>query len=201
MSERLKVLTDKIYHEGIEKAREESDRLLEQARKEADAIRSKAEKERNELIDKTKSEMDSYRKKVLAEIRMSARKTANQIKNQLHDMLVEKAIKRPVEESLRDPKVMSEVLKATAGALTRDGSGGWQLEISDEMHRLVHPAVEAAEHNILTEGVTLKAGSDVADGFVVREENGAYKIVFDDATFVNFLSQFLKVETRNLLEE
>ena len=144
MSDRLKVLTAKIYHEGIEKAQKESDRLLEQARQGASEIRSNAERERVALIEKTESEMENYRKKVLAEIRMSTRKTANAIKKQLHEMLVEKAIRRPAQESLRDPKVMSEILKAAAGALTRDGSGGWQLEVSDEMHRLIHPAVEAA---------------------------------------------------------
>ncbi|MCE2496695.1 MAG: hypothetical protein J4F31_09005 [Flavobacteriales bacterium] len=201
MSDRLKVLTDKIYHEGIEKAQKESDRLLEQARQGASEIRSNAERERVALIEKTESEMENYRKKVLAEIRMSTRKTANAIKKQLHEMLVEKAIRRPAQESLRDPKVMSEILKAAAGALTRDGSGGWQLEVSDEMHRLIHSAVEAAEHNILTEGVTLQGGGEHAGGFVIREEDGAYKIVFDEATFVEFLSQFLKFETRNLLEE
>lgn len=201
MSDRLKELTDKIYREGIEKAQSESDRLLDQAKKEAAEIKAQAKKEREELMEKTRSEMENYRKKVLAEIRMSARKTSNQIKNQLHDMLVEKAIKRPTKESLRDPKVLIEILKASAAALTRDGSGGWQLQVSDEMYQSINQSVEAAKHSILAEGVTLKGAGESEGGFVVQEENGAYKIVFDDATFIQFLSQFLKVETRNLLEE
>lgn len=201
MSDRLKVLTDKIYHEGIEKAQEESDRLLREARQQADEIKAKAEKEREELIRATESEMENYRRRVLSEIKMSARKTANLIKKQLHELLVEKAIEHPLKDSLRDPKVMKEILLAAATALTRDGSGGWHIEVSDEMHRLIYPAVEAAEHQILREGVTLKGSKEVDSGFFIREEEGQYKVVFDEDTFKAFLGQFLNVETRNLLNE
>ncbi|QTN37949.1 hypothetical protein HZ996_01935 [Cryomorphaceae bacterium] len=201
MSDRLKTLTDKIYHEGIEKAQEESARILEQAKKDAADLKAKSEQERRDLIAQTEREMESYRKKVMSEIRMSARKTANQIKKQLHELLVEKAIERPAKERLDDPEVMKDILSSAAGALTRDGSGGWKIEVSTELYSKIQPAVEATEHHMLREGVELRGSADIESGFVIREEAGQYKIVFDEATFTAFLGQFLKVETRNLLEE
>jgi vacuolar-type H+-ATPase subunit E/Vma4 len=201
MSEKLKILTEKIYHEGIEKAQYESDRILEQAKIKAEEIRSQATAEREELIRTTKEEMETYRKKVLSEIRMSARKTANQIKKELHDMLVEKAIRQPVQESLQQTEVMAEILKATASALTQNGSGSWQILVSEELHRRLQAVTEQTKHQVLSEGVSLEVDGTESGGFTVKEENGAYKIVFDEDTFVAFFNQFLKLETQNLLAE
>ena len=177
-----------------------SDRILELAKKEAAEIKAAAEQERHELVSQTKSEMENYRKKVLTEIRMSARKTANLVKNQLHALLLEGSIGAPVQKSLADPEVMKSVLEACAGSLSKGANGSWRLEVSEEMRQLIFPAVEAGKKELLAKGIELAASGDILNGFVIREEGGSYRIVFDDATFIRFLGQFLKVETRNLLE-
>lgn len=201
MSDRLKILTDKIYHEGIEKAQAESERILDQAQQEAKDLIAQAHKDREELIQKTEKEMDAYRKKVLSEIRMSARKAANLIKKQLHEIIVEKAIHRPVAESLQNPEVLNEILKSTAASLQKDQSGIWKIKVSEEILQKITATVDAAKDEVLAEGVHLSGGASIKGGFTVTEENGTYKMVFDETTFVEFLNQFLKLETQKLLSE
>jgi len=96
---------------------------------------------------------------------------------------------------------MADILKATASALTQNGSGSWQILVSEELHRRLQALTEQTKHQVLSEGVSLEVDGTESGGFTVREENGAYKIVFDEDTFVAFSNQFLKLETQNLLAE
>src|SRR5690606_34832053 len=98
MSEKLRILTDKIYNEGIEKAKLESEQLVEKAKAEAKAIISEAEKYKDKLIADTNQELNNQRKKVEADIKLAAQKAANQLKINIQNLITEQVITQPVKE-------------------------------------------------------------------------------------------------------
>ena len=71
MENKIQELTDKIYHEGVEKgnkeaqklianAQETAQKIIEDARKEADTILATARKEADDMAENTKSELKMF---------------------------------------------------------------------------------------------------------------------------------------------
>ena len=200
MSDRLKTLTDKIYAEGIEKAVEESERILAKAKEEAALIRADAKADSEKLITEAQAEANNHQKKVLAEIKLAARKSVNQLKQELHQLLEEEILSNPIETQLNDPTVVARLLEITAGGLTKDANGSWRLLVNESQSSEIKSIIENQKNKAFEKGIELGTGTDIKAGFVIEQDGGKYKLVFDAATFTAFLGQFLKVETRNLLE-
>lgn len=200
MSDRLKSLTDKIYAEGIEKAVAESETILAKAKEEAALLRADARSESEKIKADAEAEMVNHRKKVLAEIKLAARKSVNQLKQELHHLIEEEILTKPINGALKDNATLSRLLEITAGALQKESSDNWCLTVNDQQAEEIKKSLESQKQEILQKGISLAAGPQIEGGFVIEQENGHYKLVFDEATFTAFLGQFLKIETRNLLE-
>jgi len=200
MSDRLKSLTDKIYAEGIEKAVAESESILAKAKEEAALMRADALSESEKIKADTETEMVNHRKKVLAEIKLAARKSVNQLKQELHHLIEEEILSTPVKGVLKDSATITRLLEITAGALQKESNDNWRLLVNENQAEEIKKTLEAQKQEVLQKGISLAAGPQIEGGFVIEQEDGHYKLVFDEATFTAFLGQFLKVETRNLLE-
>lgn len=198
MSEKLKALTDKIYQEGIEKAKSDSDRIVAEAKTEAKKIVEEAEKERQKMIRSTEEEMASYRKKVEAEIKLAAQKSANKIKQSLRQLITEKVIQKPIENSLSDSETTLKILSACVTSLSKD-EGSWIITLSEKDEKFVKEAIAAGKVNTLASGVTVKPDPSLKNGFEIKPEEANYSLYFNDETFIDFLGQFLKIETKSLL--
>lgn len=200
MSDRLKSLTDKIYAEGIEKAVAESESILAKAKEEAALMRADALSESEKIKADTETEMVNHRKKVLAEIKLAARKSVNQLKQELHHLIEEEILSTPIKGVLKDSATITRLLEITAGALQKESNDNWRLLVNENQAEEIKKTLEAQKQEVLQKGISLAAGPQIEGGFVIEQEDGHYKLVFDEATFTAFLGQFLKVETRNLLE-
>ena len=199
MSEKLRELTNKIYKEGIEKAEQESSRIVNDARKEADSIKKSALEEKERLIAQTKSKMEAYSQKVEAEIKLAARKSINQIKQDLRNLITEKAIEGPIRKGLSDPATLTKVLVACMESIKEKKAGNWTFDLPESKKEEIQQLIEQDKHRLLSDNLVLKANKNLQSGFEVQPDGANYKIMFDDATFTGFLAEFLSVETQNLV--
>jgi V/A-type H+-transporting ATPase subunit E len=200
MSEKLRILTEKIYREGVDKAKEESERIIEKAKADAKRIVSEALQEKERMIADTEARMETYQKKVTAEIKLAAQKAANQIKLNLHQLLQEKTVHQPVQKGLADPGILTEVLVACMQSLQKSGNESWSITLPKDQYKSVRKALESGEHELLMKGVTLEYSNGISYGFEIRPKGANYQLNFDDQAFAEFLGQFLKVETQELLK-
>jgi V/A-type H+-transporting ATPase subunit E len=122
MSEKLKALTDKIYSEGITKAKEESAKILAQAKEEASKILEEAKSEKIRIISEAENQAKTNKKKVEAEIKLASQKATNSIKQELRNILTEKIIEAPTKASLQNPDTLKEVIVACLSSLLNSSS-------------------------------------------------------------------------------
>jgi V/A-type H+-transporting ATPase subunit E len=71
MQNKLQELTDKIYNEGVLKAREEADGLLANARKEAALIVANAQKEADSILTSAQKKAEEVKRNLDGELKMS----------------------------------------------------------------------------------------------------------------------------------
>ena len=199
MSDKLRLLTDKIYREGVEKAQTEAERILAAAKAEAEQLRTEAQVEKKRTLDAAEAQAAATKRQVAAEITLAARKASGQLKQDLRRLLAEDVLQAPLKRGLSDQGVLTEVLVACVSALQRQGEGNWEILLPAEKLKMVEDALTGGKHEALGEGLTLRDSEGLSYGFAVRPEGEQYTLAFDDKAFAAFLGRFLRVETRDLL--
>ena len=84
---KLELLTKKIYEEGIEKAQQDAQDILNKAKNEADNIVKEAENKANAIIEKAQSESAALRQKTETELGMSAKQAVAALKQQITNLI------------------------------------------------------------------------------------------------------------------
>ena len=84
---KLELLTKKIYEEGIEKAQQDAQDILNKAKNEADNIVKEAENKANAIIEKAQSESATLRQKTETELGMSAKQAVAALKQQITNLI------------------------------------------------------------------------------------------------------------------
>ena len=72
MEQRLQDLTEKLYNEGVEKGREEAERLIFEAIEKSKSIENMAKLEAANLLDKATNEAEELKKNSLTELKLAA---------------------------------------------------------------------------------------------------------------------------------
>jgi len=199
MSEKLKALTDKIYQEGIAKAKEESEKILAQAKEEAQKLIQNAKAEKEKLLKQANTDAQTHKKKIDAEIKLAAQKATNSVKQELAKLLTEKVISSPIKNSLKDPKTVAALLITCLNSLNKNHEGNWQINLPEKDVQEIKNIIAADKQALLNGGVTINPSNTLSKGFEVKPEGDNYQIKFDDETFINFFGSFLKVETKEII--
>ncbi len=200
MSEKLKALTDKIYEEGIEKAKADSSKILTDAKKEADQIINDAINKRDQMLKEAESEIESLRKKVASEIKMASQKSINQFKQQLSHIITEKVISEPITEIFSNPEFCANAIYTCLVSLQKNTDGAWIIEIPEKDKKAIEQALANNKAQVLSNDVIIKPNSQLKSGFEVKPENGNFILKFDEEMFAEYFGTFLKVETKNMID-
>ena len=83
MENKLDILTQKLYTEGVDKARAEAGEILAQARKEAESMLAEAENKAKEIEEKARAEAENLKKKAESEMSLSARQALTALKQDI----------------------------------------------------------------------------------------------------------------------
>jgi V/A-type H+-transporting ATPase subunit E len=200
MSEKLRLLTEKIYEEGIEKAKQESEKILAHAHAEAERLIKEAQKEKDNLLQTAAAEADAHRRKVEAEIKLAAVKAGNQLRADIENLLSEEHLTAPLTKGLADAQILRDVLVACVSALKQNG-GDWSILLSPEAEKQVQSWISDTRQQALQQGVEILADTSISEGFKVVSKGDGYALSFSAGAFTSFLSRYLKPETLRLVSE
>ena len=80
MTDRIDNLTQKIYNEGVVKAKEDADQIIDSAKKEAEGILKAAKQKEAQIIDQAKIDAEEIRKNTDSELKLAARQFLSKLK-------------------------------------------------------------------------------------------------------------------------
>ncbi|MDD4425934.1 MAG: V-type ATP synthase subunit E [Mariniphaga sp.] len=201
MSSKIQQLTETIYNEGIQKAREEAEALLAEARKKAAAIEKDAQKEAEKRIAETEKKAQELKKQMDSEIRMILNQAISALKQEITSVITMKVIQPSVKELFSDQdflkKLISDVVK------------GWIEKESYDMAIILperdrEQMVSFFKNNLaeeLNQGLHITFSKRMKSGFKVGPSDESYLISFTDEDFFNFLKGYLRPKTSHLLFE
>ncbi len=199
MDSKIQQLTETIYNEGVQKAREEADELLKKAHQEAAGIEEEAQKAAVAIMAETRKKSQEYKEHVDSEIKMTIGQAISAMKQQVATLVSMNVIQPPVKELFSD----KEYLKSLINTIVK----GW-MDKDDFDLNVILPEADKEQlekyfkQSLATElnkGVEFSFSQDFRTGFKIGPVDGSYLISFTDDDFMNFLKAYLRPKTSQLL--
>jgi V/A-type H+-transporting ATPase subunit E len=197
---KIEDLTDKIYREGIDKARQEREAILETARAEATALTESARTERESILAAAREEAKQARERLQAEIAVAASQAVSLLKQRITDMLAEAAIAPAVHAAAADPRfIQSLILEVVSRWAPSDARLDLALVLPEERKGDLEAFFETQAAALLSRGMTVEFRSRMPGGFVIGPKDGSFKLSFLEPDLVRFFKSFLRDKTRRVL--
>ncbi len=195
MENKIQALTDKIYHEGVEKgnieaqkliaaAQEESSKILENAQKEADVILAAAQKSAEELAENTKSELKLF-----------ANQALNALKSEISTLLCNKIVDADIKKFAGD----KDYLNAFIVALASKWSAEEPIVISTADAAKLKQYFMTKAKDLLDKGVKIEQVNGIKSLFTISPADGSYKLNFGEEELENYFKAFLRPQLVEML--
>lgn len=201
MTDKIQELTEKIYNEGVLKAKKDAEQIISDAKREAAAIISAAKKERDSLLESSKTDAEEIRKNSETELRLAARKFTGFLKQEVERLIITQQTSEPVKRALDDAGLIGQVILTLAGKWDSHEEEQPRLDVwlSPEMAGKLNAMFSNRAVSALENKITFRPDETIQGGFTIGPEKGGYYIRFTDQDFENYFREYIREKTRKLL--
>lgn len=195
MQDKLQLLTDKLYNEGLAKGREDGDKYLENARSEAEKTISEAQAKAQAIIEAARAEAAQMKEKAEADIRTASQQSLQALRSQIENLLIDGISAGKVDEALSDPEFIKTIITAVTAEFGKQAC----ITLPESLQAKLEPWVKAELGQTLGAGVQAKFSSALSAGFTIGPADGSYYISMSDEAFRQIVAEYLRPATRKLL--
>jgi len=203
MTKKILELTEKIYNEGVEKAKKEAELIIVNAKKEADNIIATAKHKEEEIVETAKKQAAEIKKNSDTEIRLAARQFVSELKQQIAGLIVTEQTESSVKQAFEDDSFVKNMILTIIE--------NWNPQKPEELDiNLLLPAKEEKmfmdffmqkAKKTLESGLEINFKPNMQSGFRIGPKDGSYHISFTDKDFENYFKDYLKPKTKKMLFE
>jgi V/A-type H+-transporting ATPase subunit E len=200
MNEKLNIITEKLYNDGLVKAKEEAENILRDAKKQAEGIIEKANKDAEKKIVEAKKESADLKHKVEAELRLGGEQAVAAIKQRIVSLVSDDISSNISSEAFKDNEFVENLILTVAEKWKSDeGVYDLNLILSEDLKKETENFFSSKAKTLLDNGLSLDFKANDTKGFVLRPQDGSYQINFTDEVFNNFFADYLRGFTKKLL--
>lgn len=200
MEDKLKELTDKIYNEGVSKAKEETEKIIDSARLKAAEILSEANKQAASIVNDAKTEASDLSDNIKEEIKLASTQAINIVKQKIGDLITLSITEKPLKELVNDKQFIIKTVQQVMDQWVTDSNNkGMKLMLSDTMEQETTEVIVNKINELFGSKIKIEFSERLESGFRISPEGANYVISFTENDFSNFFSQFLRPKTARLL--
>ncbi|URA11230.1 hypothetical protein [Thermospira aquatica] len=200
MEGKLKELTQKIYNEGLEKARKEGQIIIKKAEEEAKLLVEQAKKEAEQILRKAEQESEHLKQRTLSEVKMASDQAMASLRQEIIRILTESAIKPNIKDTLADENILGEVVLTLAQKWTTDqGSLDIAVVLPEKQKDKLLSWFKSRASKLLEQGMELRFESRMEGGFKIGPKDGTFLLSFTEKDFLEFFQSFLKPQAKEIL--
>ncbi|MFI3316262.1 MAG: hypothetical protein SNF93_01620 [Rikenellaceae bacterium] len=201
MENKLQVLTQKLYDEGLEKGRHEADVLVSDAKAQAAKIVEDAKAQAEAIIKKAQSTAEDTQKNSMTEISLAGKQAVAKIKSEIENAITTKITAEPVKAASADAKFIKEMLLAVAANWSGASSSKIELQalLPEASKAKLDAAIAKSAAELLKAGIEVGYSKQVRSGFKVGEKDGGYYISFSDEDFDALMRGYIRQKLSTIL--
>ncbi|MFI3333569.1 MAG: hypothetical protein SNI51_08585 [Rikenellaceae bacterium] len=201
MENKLQVLTQKLYDEGLEKGRQEADLLVSEAKAKAAKIIEDATAEAEAIVKKAQGVAEDTQKNSMTEIALAGKQAVAKIKSELEGAIVTKSTAESIKAAAMDPTFIKEMLLAVAASWSGADSSKISLEalLPEASKAKLDAAITKSAAELLKAGIEVGYSKQVSSGFKVGEKGGGYYISFSEEDFDALMRGYIRERLSSIL--
>jgi V/A-type H+-transporting ATPase subunit E len=200
MSDKLQELTDRLYQDGVEKARNEAEAILAETGKKKEEIIRKAENDAAAIVEKGRRDAAALKSKTESELAKAARQAEGALKQRLINLLTDTVLITAVKAAMSDEALLNDLIIATMGAWAENGEiPEISLVLGDDRKGDFSDRLKTSLKKQLDQGIDIVFSDRMKSGFRVESKDGSYTMSFTEQDFQEFFRSFIKDKTRNAL--
>ena len=189
MDSKIKELTDKIYHEGVEKGNQEAAQILAKAKQQSDEMLATAQAEAQRIVSDAQRQAADLTKNTQSELKLYAEQVVSSTQSTIADSLTDRIVRDNVKAMTTDADFMQKLMLA----IVQQWTVGEPMVIETANAEALEKYMLGNAKALLDSGqVTIRKGSALGAGFSVAPADGSYKVNFGEEEFVNFFKSFLR---------
>lgn len=193
--EKIQELTDKIYREGIEKARTEAEEILADANAKASDIITSANNEAARIVSQAEDSARKTEERATAEIKMYAKQAFSSVRTSITDMLTDKIVELALDEIKLDKRFITKLLIEVAGKW----ASGESLIVTSSKATALHRYISVHAKELLDNGLMFRQEDGEQPLFSITSFKGGYKVNFGDAEFESYLKSIIRPQLIEIL--
>lgn len=201
MDSKIKQLTETIYKEGLQKAREEEIAILKEAKMKAAGIEKDAQKEAERILAEATERAQELKKQVDSEIKMTMNQAVSAMKQEITSLISMKVVQPPVKELFSDLTFMQNLIATVVKGWMEKESFDLRVILPESERGRLEKFFKNSLAKELNNGLVVTFSSNIKSGFKIGPSDDSYLISFTDEDFMNFLKGYLRPKTSQMLFE
>ncbi len=197
MDNKLLVLTEKLYNEGVERGKEQAEKVILDAKSEAAKIIDAAHSEAKEIINGAKNQAAELEKNTRSELQMASKQAINALMQEVAALVNGSIVTTGVKQATEDQEFMKDlILKMVSNWSEKQDL---KVVVPENQQVELMTFISQKAKNLLESGLTIESANKIKAGFQVGPSDGSYKVSFTETDFINFFKEFLRPKVAELL--
>ncbi|NCD14971.1 MAG: hypothetical protein EOL92_07025 [Bacteroidia bacterium] len=193
--DKIQELTSKLYTEGVEKGREEAERIIAEAKAREEKIVKEAKAKADHLIAAAQKEQAELKMHTEAELKLFASQSAEALKTEIINLLTDKLATMNVKAAMEDKGFMQKLI----GELLTNWSKDETLTLGVENAAALEAYIASNMKHLLEKGLKIESVNGIKTGFTLTPADGTYKVRFGEEEFIDYFKEFLRPQIQQLL--
>ncbi len=193
--EKIQELTEKLYHEGVEKGQAEAERIIEEAKQEAQKIVDAAKEQAKAIEEQAKKQAADLDTNTKNELKLYTGQALNALKSEITNVVTGNVVTEAVGKLSADKDFLQKFTVALASKWAE--TEPIVIETKDAEALKAYFAKEAK--GVLDKGVRIEKVNNTDAIFTVAPADGGYKVNFGKEEFENYFKDFLRPQLVEML--
>lgn len=197
MADQLQEMLQKIYDEGVNKAKAEADKILEAAKQQSDILIKDAETEAQKIIANAKKQSEELDRKLHSDLKMAAQQALSAFKNKIVQSVLLESVDKQANQSLSDTAFLQKLILEIVGKWTPQSS--LILTLPSVKQGELDAWLKTNVQSVFSGQFKVDFSPAMKNGITVAPSDGTYKLSFTDEDFANFFKSYLRPKAVQIL--
>ncbi len=193
--DKIQELTSKLYTEGVEKGKEEAERIIAEARAKEEKILKEAKANADQLIAAAQKEQAELKKHTEAELKLYASQSLEALKTEIINLLTDKLATMNVQTAMEDKRFMQKLISEMLANWSKNETLTVGVAHPEELESYIASNMK----HLLEKGVRIESVNGIKTGFILSPADGTYKVRFGEEEFIDYFKEYLRPLIRQLL--
>ena len=193
--DKIQELTSKLYSEGVEKGKQEAEKIIAEANAQKKQILDEATAKAQEIIAAAEKQSAEMRSHTEAELKLFAAQAIEALKTEITNLITDKLASDNVKAAMQDQTFIQKIIVE----LVRNWSKNEKLTIGVQNSKDIENYIASNAKDILDKGLKIESVNGIKSGFTLSSEDGSYKVKFGEEEFIEYFKEFLRPQVQKLL--